>query len=405
MKDAVIVGAGPAGCFLGKKLSERGYEIVIVEEHSEIGQPSCCAGIVGAEGLKEVGLDPRDWSLNELSKGAFYSPFGELVTLSRGEVEAHTIDRAKFDRDLAEEAVRSGAEINLDTKCIDVSRDDDKVEVKIENQGSRNTVESRMVIGADGPSSIVARKMDLIENFSPIVGSQAEIVKDKESDTAEVYFGNDLSRNYFGWIVPAGDVYRVGLIDRKQNVRKKLMRFIENKETLPKNSKRKIINLTSGQIPSAGTRKIYGDRVILVGDAAGHVKPLTGGGLYIGLSCVQIASNILEKALEDEPRENNLEKYNEKVEKKFAREFQLGNRAQEIFQNMTDEDISDLLELLKNTEFRNVVLEDGEFDRHSRLFESIIEEGPSIAGSIGPRRFAKYMKMLADSWRKSLGLF
>lgn len=405
MKDAVIVGGGPAGCFLGKALSEKGYEVTILEEHSEIGQPMCCAGILGAKGLKGVGMDPKNWSLNELRRGVFHSPSGDSITLSRNQVEAYAIDRSRFDRDLAEGAARAGSDIELNAKCVDVAPADDEVSLEIEKRGKREQIKSRVVVGADGPSSIVARKFGLVEEFAPTVGAQAEIFKEKESDAAHVYFENELSRNYFAWIVPAGNVYRVGLIDKKKNVRKRLLRFIDDNPSLPQNSRRKMLTLTAGLIPKPGFRKIYGDRVVLVGDAAAHIKPLTGGGLYMGLSGSKIASEVLDSALSREPTEENLKKYGERVEEKFGREFELGNRFQEIFRDMSDEDISDLLELLEDPKFRNVVLENGEFDYHSRLVKSIIEEGPSIVQSLGPRKLARYLKMLADSWRKWLGLF
>lgn len=397
MHDVIVVGAGPSGCFLGGKLASKGLDVKILEEHAEIGRPMCCAGILGKEGMKEVGLDPEEWSLNELRGGVFHFPSGDSVRLTRNRTEAFIIDRAKFDQDLAEGALREGAEIELNTRCTGVSSDETGVSLRAKKGGKEKQFESRMVVGADGTNSLVARNFGLIEDFSPTICAQAEIVGFGEDHEAHVYLSNDLSRDFFAWIVSTGEAYRVGLGDRRGNVVKKLLKFIKNKTVLPPNAKNKIVQLTTGLIPNPGAQKIHGDRVLLVGDAAGHVKPLTGGGLYLGLSNAEIAADIIVEALEDEPSEKNLQKYEREVNKKFGREFELGSRARRILQKMSDEDLSEFLNLLKKPKIRDLILENADFDHHSTLFKALMEEGPRLIQSIGPQKLMKYSKWFLSS--------
>lgn len=382
------------GCFLAEKLVQNGFETLIVEEHPEIGQPMCCAGIVGANRLKEVGIDPREWSLNELTGGIFNSPDDDSVKITRNRTEAYVIDRAKFDRDLAKRALRAGAEIKLNTRCMEVSRKEDHVVLKTRTDGDFEEIKGRMVVGADGTNSTVAKSLGFMEKSRPTICAQAEIAGSPESKDAQVYLNKDFSESFFSWIVPAGSVYRVGLGDYEGNMVRRLFDFIESENSLPRNAREKIVRMNVGSIPAANTRKIYGDRAILVGDAAGHVKPLTGGGIFLGLCAAKLASEVVTGALEKEPRKENLSGYEERVEEKFAREFELGKRARTMFTKMSDEDISDFVNIMDKPKIKEMILENAEFDRHSALLKKMIEEGPSIARAFGARNLAKYLSWL-----------
>ncbi len=398
MKDIVIVGAGPAGCYTAEKLADNGYNVTVLEKDPEIGNPMCCAGILGTEGLKNVGPDPKEWALNKLEGGIFYSADGKSSKLSRGKTEAYVIDRAQFDKDLAERAVRAGAEIWLNTRCTNIKQKRDKVELEIKNENNRKEIESRLVVGAGGTSSIVARTLDLIEEFSPIVCAQAEIVsKNANSHETKVYLGNDISQHFFGWITPVDGYYRVGLGDTSGNVVERLKNFVKGKEILPENAWNKKVRLTTGPIPKSNKRKIFGDRVLLVGDAAGHVKPSTGGGIYLGLACAQIAAETAAEALETKPSEEVLKKYPDMVNQEFGQEFQIGERVRNIYQKMSDEDISEFIDLLNEYEIQKMIIENAEFDHHAKLFKPMIQRGPKILKSMGPRKMAKYFKWFLDS--------
>ncbi len=395
MKDVIIVGGGPTGCFLGERLANIGLQVTILEKDAVVGRPMCCAGIVGAEGLlRETGLDPSDWSMNELEEGVFHCSSEDSVNLTRNRTEAHVINRSEFDRDLAERAARAGAEIRLGTRCVGITRRDDKVCVRSEGREGEVKLQGRMIVGADGPNSLVAKKFGLIDKFSPIIAAQAEIVGGVESRKAHVFLSNDLSKNFFAWVVPADEVYRVGLGVKEGNALGELLDFVEGNPILPSDSLKRMVSLTCGLIPRGGARKIWDRRVILVGDAAGHVKPLTGGGLYMGLSCAEIAAEVASEALERGLSGGVLEEYSDRVNERFGREFELGNMALNIFQNMSDEDISEFLEVLEKPQVLDLILENATFDRHSDLIGALMEKGPDLLGTIGFRKALKYLKWI-----------
>ncbi len=395
MEDVVVVGGGPSGSYIGGKLAQKGYKVKVLEEHSEIGRPMCCAGILGSEEIKELGLDPREWALNSLKGGKFHFPSNRSVFLSRDRIEAYVIDRAKFDQDLSRKAIESGAELKLGCRCNAISVRDDHVELKVEGENGTSYIKSRIVVGADGTNSTVARNCGLISRFSPLICAQAEVVGGPKNELVNVYLDNELSRSFFGYVVPAGNFYRVGLCDKEGNIRGKLLDFLKKISFFPDNPGRKVVSLTTDLIPEPNSRKIYGERVLLVGDAAGHVKPMTGGGLYIGISCAKIASEVLEKALESVPSEKTLEMYGDLVKKKFGKEFELGLKARSLMERMNNEDLSDLSELLEIQEVQKFISENFDFDRHSDFFEALIKKGPKLVNSIGIGKTFKFLRWFA----------
>lgn len=395
MNDIVIVGGGPAGCFTAGKLAEKGYEVTILEEHGEIGQPMSCAGIVGGRGLKRLGLNPKKWMVNELKGANLYGPDGTRIELSRDKVEAYVIDRSRFDRDLAEYALRAGAELLLNTKCRDIKFDDKKASLKIKTLDSGdNEIHSRLIIGADGVNSIVARKAGLIKEFNSINCAQIESIADIDDDTVELYFDMEFSPGFFTWIVPSLESHRIGLGSINGGSVQKLFKFIKNHPIASSKISEKTLNLTIGQIPGVKSRKIYGERVILVGDAAGHVKPITGGGLYLGLSCASIATDIIPKVMDDEPSNEKLSIYEDMVNKKFGQEFKFGLRAQRVFREMSNMEINEIMDLLSEGKIRDLILENADFDHHSKLFKALIENSPSLIKSIGVGKIMKYINRL-----------
>lgn len=396
MRDIIIVGGGPSGCFTGKKLAKKGFDVTIIEEDNQIGHPMCCAGIVGDGGMRELGLDPSRWSLNKLREGVVYSPNNESVRISRDKLEAHCIKRSEFDKDLAISAAKEGAEIRLNSKCLDVSRDETGVSVKVKENNGTEELRGRIIVGADGANSMVARNFNLIEEFSPLAGVQAEVVGKSKSEAANIFFKNEWTEHFFAWVVPAGEVYRVGLCDRKNNVRKNFKKFIRKNPVLPKSSHEKITRYTTDIIPKSGERKIFDDRVILVGDAGGQVKPLTGGGIYMGLSCAEIASEVITEGLEKEPRKDILREYDEKVDEKFGKEFEIGNRIMNILKNMEDEDISKFFNLLKKPYIKKMILEDFKFDEHSHLLKEMAKKMPRLVNHFGLKDSAKYLRWLLN---------
>ncbi len=391
--DVAVVGGGPAGCFVGEALARRGFEVAIAEEHGEVGNPACCAGIVGVGGLRELKIKPGKWVLNKLRRAVFYPPSGESIEINRERVEAFVIDRATFDRELARKAVKAGATLLLKTRCVGLKLGREPT-VKLKGEHETD-VEARLVIGADGPASIVAREAGMLKIARYLKCAQLETIAEVRADATELYFGSSFAPGFFAWLTPAGDLCRVGLGTSKDDALGKLLSFVRaHPAASPKIQFSKTLNLCAGLIPEPLTRKIYADRVMLVGDAAGHVKPLTGGGIYVGLSCAQLAADIAAEAIGGEPTAKKLRAYEQAVEKKFGREFELGVRARRVFERMSDEDLNSIFELLKRDDIQMLVQKNFDFDHHGGLIRALLSKAPPLLRSLGLKKILKYSRYL-----------
>lgn len=394
--DVVIVGGGPAGCFIGGNLAKRGFDVVVVEEHGEVGNPACCAGIVGAGGFKELGIKPGNWVLGKLRRAVIYPPSNEPIEITRGKVEAFVIDRAEFDRSLAREAARAGVTLFFRSRCIDVKIGREPI-VKIKGTHS-GEIKARLVIGADGPSSIVARKAGLMKSERYIKCAQVDVMAESQADTAEVYLSRSFAPGFFSWLVKAGDVCRVGLGTTEGNPFQLLRSFLEKHPVISKKvEKVKTLDICAGLIPEPFSRKPYTDRVLLVGDAAGHVKPLTGGGIYMGLSCAKFAVKAAAQGLETEPNGKTLRIYDKMVRDRFGREFELGVHAQRVFKQMSDEDLNTIIRVLGKDNVKRLVRDSFDFDNHGSLIRAITAELPGLLQELGVKRVMKYMHGLIKS--------
>ncbi len=275
MEDVFIVGAGPAGSFLARKLKEAGISFRIIDKKKKIGYPVQCTGLVSILGAKEAGFSKfaEKSLINKVSSAKFVA--GKQSFYVKGkEKKAYVLDRAKFDKLLAcGLGVEKEEFIALTDKSIIL----------------KNKVVKRpsFVIGADGPLSSI-RKYITNEKPSFLHALQIRAKGKFNPDCVELHFLPYI--NFFGWVVPEDSKYaRIGLADSLgENIDLKFNKFLKKLKIKSSSS------VSSGLIPiSKPFRKIKTKSLAIVGDAASQVKATTGGGIVFGLK----AANKLGLAL------------------------------------------------------------------------------------------------------------
>lgn len=276
--DVVVVGGGAVGLIAAKTLAENNIETILIEEHEEIGLPEHCAGLYNLLNFSRLGLSTTEKYVENMVKGAvFHSPNGSKIKLDAGRMVAIVTSRRLLDSYLAQKYEQRGGSLILGERVIDLSFIDDFVEVK-----TRNGLEIRAkkVIDAEGMASILLRKISKKTTerkmWIPIIQLWVE---NHSLNPRYVYlFFEEYLPEFFAYLVPVNDEVGKIAVASRNNLKTKLEKFI--KEKFPDV---KIIRGSSHAVYTGRPLKPrLNSKIIPVGDAAGHVKASTGGGVMMG---------------------------------------------------------------------------------------------------------------------------
>jgi geranylgeranyl reductase family protein len=373
--DVIIVGGGPAGSFLAWKLAEHGVKVAVLEEDPHIGHPCCCAGIVGIQGMKKLGFkSTEEWISHTLRGAEFVTPNGSRVVFDTPPV-AWVIDRPTFDRDLAERAAAAGVDFFLKTKAIEVTRKGESIKIRTKGLGTAD-FRCEILVGADGPLSTIANLFDVAREF--IFCAQVDLEGENISERAVIWLGNKIAPGFFAWTVPAGSTTRIGLGTTKGNPWYFLHAHLDRVD-----GGKKIVGRNFGLIPRFFVSSPGRNRIILVGDAAGQVKPLTGGGLYYGLSCADMGAKIIADGLTSRDLNTIGDLYSREVRQRFEREIKMGSLLRDLFLSLSDDDFDQIVSLLGEEKVKKTILKNFDFEHHSSLVSALIKKVPFAASRAG----------------------
>ena len=364
--DVIVVGGGPTGSYVAYKLAERGHKVMVLERKRRVGDSVCCTGIIGQECVSTFGIENKV-ILRQVNSAKLFSPSGNQLRLWRERPQASILDRAAFDISLAERAQGAGADYVLNSPVKDIAMERDRVNVEASRQGKGANFEARAVVIASGFGSGLCERLGLGRFGDFIIGAQAE-VETSGVDEVEVYFGRDMAPGFFAWLVPTTPpMARIGLMARK-NPELYLKRWLAYLAAQGKIASAET-ELSYGGIPLKPLPRTYGERLMVVGDAAGQVKPTSGGGIYYGLLCADIAAKTLHQALADgDLSAKRLVQYERGWRKRLGQELKIGCWARKLFERLSDRQIDRIFEIVKADGIDEAMLkaEDLSFDWHSK---------------------------------------
>lgn len=327
-----IIGAGPIGSYTAYLLAKKGIKAEVYEEHKNIGKPIQCTGIVSSEFGKIIPLDDK-FVVNRLNKVKIFSKH-KKVTLNIDDI---VIDRAKFDRWLADRAKKEGVKFYLGHKYMGI------VEGKAVFADRKNKFikkEFDKIIGADGPLSDVSKSNRMFGKRKFYTGIQARIKGNFDKNTYEVYLGS-ICPDFFAWVVPESEkIARIGLASKKEaNI--KFKTFLEAKKITNKD----IIDRQAGLIP-IWDKKVISSRenVYLIGDAAAQIKATTGGGIIPGL---RAAKSLVKCVYEGKEYRKELRKLNN--------ELRIHLIIRRMLDKFHDKDYDSLIEMLGSKRVKKVL--------------------------------------------------
>ena len=350
----VIVGAGPIGCYLGEELAKAGKEVSIYEEHPSIGKPVQCTGIITREIEKLMRL-PDNVVVNEINRVRVYSK-NRKVELPIDDI---VIDRAKFDRYLAKKAKEYGASIYLNQKFIGIRG---KNAVFADRRNKIKKVEAEAIIGADGPLSEVAKANDMFENRGFYFGMQVRVRGRWDKEVYETWMGS-IAPGFFAWLLPESDkTARVG-IAAKTGTKELFRRFFDIMGLKDKD----VIEFQAGLIPIFDKKQaVKKKRVYLVGDAAGHVKASTGGGLVPGMKAARKLAKVLIKGGDYEKELAGLKK-----------ELEMHLRLRKGLDRFSNKDYDRLIGLVGSRKIKKIIRKHNRDEAKKLVFKAVMAK-PSV---------------------------
>ncbi|MCK5029905.1 MAG: NAD(P)/FAD-dependent oxidoreductase [Thermoplasmatales archaeon] len=321
--DVVVVGAGPAGSTAAKFLSEKGVKVLLIDKDKFPRDKPCgggiCEHITEFDHIREkIEKDPSDFLDSICIRGKIVSPSSQHTTDYLSETPLfYNVRRKKFDYGLVQFAIDAGAEVLENCKVKEVFTTQEKAVVKLAN--SREFI-CKVIVGAGGAYDVVTNYLRKKERLREKQGKDFRMAVVEEFEVGEEFidraYGKERTSminlkhanlNGYAWVFSKHDILNIGYggfndemkkIDIKKEF-KNYLDFLKRNGYLPKWIESK--KLKGAPVPFVGNiKKTYTDRIVIVGDAAGFVSPLTGEGIYYAMDSGKIASEVISKALEKE---------------------------------------------------------------------------------------------------------
>jgi len=373
--DIIVVGAGPAGSIAARYAAEQGVSVLLLEKDRDVGYPVRCGEAISKAGVEEF-IEPNPkWIAATISKFSFNSPDGTEVILDFGEA-GYVLERRIFDYELARTAADAGAEILTRAYVNGLIFDNGKVSgVKYEYQGEQKELKAKVVIAADGVESRVGRwaglttHIDFRDMESAVQITAANIPVDQ--NTLYFYFGQDYAPQGYFWIFPKGDKKAniglgvSGLIGKKKSALTFLNSFMERYyPSAP------VLTTIAGGVPCSITlNKISTPGIMLVGDAARQVNPLSGGGIASGMIGGSIAGRIAAEAV----KVNNLNHiltYDKAWQDRLGKRHEIFDKIKNGIYNFSDEKFNNIAHAINKVPYQKRTL--------GRVFTTALINQPSL---------------------------
>jgi digeranylgeranylglycerophospholipid reductase len=386
--DAVIVGSGPAGSVTARFAAEAGAKVLIVERRAEVGVPVLCGEGVSQKVDHFKVLEGKRWIATKMEGARVFSPNGTKITLSAeyaGTETGYVVYRDIFDQELARGAVQKGAELMLNTCAVDLLKKDEKIKgIKARHFDETFDIEADVVVGADGVESRIGKWAGIQTTLKPYdleTCVQYTLTNiEWNSPYCDFFLGKQVAPGGYVWVFPKGkDVANVGIgilasLSESGKAVQLLDKFIASKPELKKG---KPLRVLTGADPVGEPIQSVKDNLLLVGDAARQVDPITGGGLMHAIEAGKYAGETIGKAVKAQRfNAQTLQVYETQWQNAFGRKLHRNYVAKEIMLEMEDKTLDMLADSLKDYKFE-------EFSTLS-IIKALVTKHPSLLVKLRP---------------------
>ncbi len=376
--DVVIIGGGPAGAVTARYAAENGASVLILERDREVGIPVRCA-----EGVSHAGIEPfinidEKWISTVIKGASLHAPDGNYVEMYNNGL-GYVLERRVFDRALIDLACSKGAVMLTKADALSLQRDADKQinGVYFNHLNQLHTVKCKIVIGADGVESQVGKWAGIdttlaLDDIDTCVQYTVNNIK-INPDLCRFYFGNQVSPGGYLWIFP------------KSNQSANIGIGVGGSDTLPgkgpkyyldqfmeKNYPNASVNyMVCGGVPTSNGTGFVTDHVMLVGDAARQVNPITGGGIVQAMIAGRLCGETCAKALKSgDFSRKNLSEYEKRWDKTLGANQRFMYSVKNVFMKMDDSKFNSIVRVAK-------AVDPEKFTMYS-LFKEALKEDPIL---------------------------
>lgn len=301
--DVVIIGAGLAGLQCAKLLSQNNAKVLLVDRKTDLTKGIHTTGIFVRKTFEDFEFPPNTLG-KPVRRVALYSPKLKVLNLSSKHDEFRVGKMGLLYDELLQECAASGVNFARATAYKGIEFANGETIVRLEKRGETSEVKTKVVVGADGAQSRVAKDLELDGNSEFIVGAE-EVWKNVPLDGApclHCFLDAKLAPGYLAWITNDGEEVHIGVggYAEKFNSREALEKFkAKTAEKFVDLKKAQLVEKRGGKIPVGGVlKRIANEKGLLVGDASGAVSPLTAGGLDPCLRLSKYASEIILERLQ-----------------------------------------------------------------------------------------------------------
>ena len=350
--DVVVVGGGPSGSMAAWEAAKGGASVCMLEKDRDIGYPVRCGEAASKAGIKQF-VDIKDsWVAERITGAKLGSPSGKLVDVEFKSETGFILNRRVFDYDLSRYAANAGAEVYTKAYVKNISTENRQVNgVVLDYLGEEKKVLAKIVIGADGLTSRVGRwaglktqvRMKDMESAVQYSVSNVGI----EANKMIMYIGRNHAPGGYIWVFPKGNKFaNIGIgISGKYSKHKSAQKYLDEfmAREYPDAS---ILTTMCGGVPCAKPmEKPIANGIMLVGDAAHQINPMTGGGIVAGMKGGWIAGQVAAEAIQNNDfSENGLINYPKRMRKDFGKNHERFYKIKEATEKLTNEELDSIAE-------------------------------------------------------------
>ncbi len=383
MRDVAVVGAGPAGLHATSRLATAGLDVVLVEAQRRIGDGAICSGVISEEAFERFDLPTRP-VLTHMLRIQAISPGGRKLEHETGNPLARVVDKGAFNHALADRVLAAGGEIFTNRRVEWIEREKHSVALRLRSaEGECSILQARAAVIASGVNCSLTRVLGLARPRQLLRAIQSEVAIPSEDPPAatKVYVGRSVAPGAFGWEIPLGNgKVRVGIMTTHDPrlYFKALLRRIS--PALDESQ----VRVSQKGIAQAPVGRSVAERLLAIGEAAGHVKTSTGGGIYYALLSAELAVEVLLNAF----RQGNFSaqsfgEFDRYWRTAFGKELLVGYFARELASRFPDSVIERIFELVISRKILARLDGQLKFDWHRRALLTTMRSLILHPGGIG----------------------